>query len=70
MMGGVGLGVTGLYYRRWLEVGLGYTAQTMIFTYTSQVPGLLAGVAGTKPRCRIWAGKRACRSFPATHTDS
>jgi hypothetical protein len=42
--GTVALGLTGLYYHRWLEVGLGYTAEAALFYFTTQVPGLLAGV--------------------------
>jgi hypothetical protein len=42
--GTVGFGITGLYNYRWFELGIGYTLQTAIFTLTSQVPGVLAGV--------------------------
>jgi hypothetical protein len=42
--GTIGIGVTGLYAYRWLELGLGYTAEAAIFAFSAQVPGVLAGV--------------------------
>ena len=41
--GTVGIGVTGLYYWQWLELGLGYTLEGAIFAFSAQVPGVLAG---------------------------
>jgi hypothetical protein len=42
--GTVGLGLTGLYYDGWLEVGLAYTAETALFSYNAQIPGALIGI--------------------------
>ncbi len=42
--GTVGIGVTGLLYYRWFELGLGYTEESAVFTFSAHVPGVLAGV--------------------------
>lgn len=41
---GAGVGVTGIYHYRWLELGVGYRVEAAVFSYVSQVPGVLAGV--------------------------
>ncbi len=42
--GTLALGLTGLYRRRWLELGLGYRREGALFEFTADIPGALAGV--------------------------